>query len=385
MFTIDRWVYNKGEVELFYSTDREEFVERWEFPEPVFPEAMQRFIPLLHLVAGVSYWKTTADPTIKVNYPITESEFQLIQSVYDHGMREFAVRNNMPVPVNLAWDVDLKESVVFKLTGDKILLPYGGGKDSTLSASLLPEASLFCINPTSHHRNAAEKLGKKLIEVYRKINTEPLTRDGAFNGHVPITAIVSAGSIAYAAGNGYGTVVMSNEAATSEPTGYVNGNPVNHQWSKSDVAEKLIANASQIKYHSLLREMSETEITRRLPVKMLPHIVSCNKAFKGSTVGDAESGLKWCGSCPKCLFTFLVLASEHPKQVILDMFGQNPLENIEDKAWEALWDEMKPWECVGERSEAILAVQKLATTDWACERLERLVEATNSISTPINV
>src|SRR5690606_5715980 len=105
------------------------------------------------------------------------------------------------------------------------------------------------------------------IKVERKIDQKlfDLNSSGAPNGHVPVTALTSMLANIAALAVGFDAVAMSNESSADEPTRIIKGEPVNHQWSKSTQAEKLLRNAldslrARIQYFSALRSLSEFQI-----------------------------------------------------------------------------------------------------------------------------
>ncbi len=288
---------------------------------------------LLLLIAGVSYYKSQAPSTVVVHVPTTSRQRRLVQAVFDHGLREFAHTNDLPIPLvnEFVWHsepvVGEPLSVLDAESIGRPLVPFGAGKDSTVVLAVLPEATPVTVNPTSTHDTVAKVLGHELLHVRREVDQlGELTRPDRFNGHVPITAIVSAIAVMLAARDGYDAVVMANEAAASEPTLWTETGgraastavAVNHQWSKGSEFETLYAAAvaetvAGVRYFSLLRTVAETDIIRLLSRRtdVLPHLISCNRAFVGRTAGgESEAPQRWCGNCPKCLFTFLLLATE---------------------------------------------------------------------------
>ena len=55
-------------------------------------------VRILHLVAGVSYYKCIA-PAPLVVAPLDAAEEALVRGLYDQGLREFAYRNGFGVPL----------------------------------------------------------------------------------------------------------------------------------------------------------------------------------------------------------------------------------------------------------------------------------------------
>lgn len=93
---------------------------------------------------------------------------------------------------------------------------------------------------------------------------------------------------------------------------------------------------------------------------------SCNRAFR---LRPAEVPARWCGDCPKCRFTFLILATAMEPERLINIFGRNLLD---DAAQLSGYEELaglsgnKPWECVGEIAESALAMVDLASRPgWA--------------------
>jgi hypothetical protein len=172
---------------------------------------------------------------------------------------------------------------------------------------------------------------------------------------------------------GLGPVVMSLEASASEATLEWDGHEVNHQWSKSEEAESLLqdmlgpqAGLSAGAYFSLLRPYSEVQIARyfaALP-EYHPVITSCNRAFRRG-VEDA----RWCGDCDKCRFIFLILSPFIPSTSLTRMFADNLLDNpTQVEGYRALLGlhEHRPFECVGEQAESLLAFTWIShQSDWS--------------------
>ena len=380
-----------GSITLSYrfaDVDGTSFIERIQLPErtgDIPPESTEfaSAARILLLLAGVSYYKSQAPTEIVVEVPTTTEERALVATVYDHGLREFAYSNDLPIPLvqNFVWSGGHIDSVPAPDRPDAALIgrplvPFGGGKDSTVVLSLLPEGTPITVNGTSTHNAVAAALGHELVSVSRQLGRlNELTSPDRLNGHIPITAIVSAIGVLLAARDGFSSVVMANEEAASEPTLWADGEPVNHQWSKGAQFEALFADALaaaglSVRYFSWLREVSEPKIIALLSKQTaaLPLLISCNRAFAGRTAGsDVEAPQRWCGECPKCLFTYLLLATELPPDVLVPIFGNDLLANPSlTPLFAELWSDEKPFECVGERADAARAMLRVARdTRWA--------------------
>src|ERR1700752_569001 len=105
------------------------------------------------------------------------------------------------------------------------------------------DVSLFVVSRPGALFDAIEKPGAvsglPVVRAGREIDPQLLRSAelGFLNGHVPVTGIISAIAVLAAVLDGRDAVVMSNEWSASVPTLEHNGQPVNHQWSKSAAFE----------------------------------------------------------------------------------------------------------------------------------------------------
>lgn len=384
-FHIERAAFDArtGEISLhYYFEDGASFVERIVVPvrrdgSVADPVAFEAALRVLLLVAGTSYYKSAAPERVVVDDPagITSAEADMLYALYDHGLREFAWRNELAIPLVTEWSHGDRPSSrsLERIDHDVVrrpLVPFGGGKDSTVVVSMLPEAEVLTVNPTSHHRQLSAAMGHELIEVRRTVDRlDLLTSVDALNGHVPITAIVSATAVVVAALWGHDVVVMADEDAADEPTLISEcGDRINHQYSKSAEFEALLRSALDeagvgVGYFSLLRGLGESQIIALLADRpeLIGRILSCNNAFGGLVAGGAEREQAWCGHCPKCCFTYLMLAVVMAPDELSGVFGSDLLDRDElIEPFADLWNAAKPFECVGEREDAASAMLALA-------------------------
>lgn len=376
-------------VECYFQLGDWIFCERFEFndyEEYWLKSNIEDLAKTLSICAGTSYYKIAASERIEVEFEITGSQHELLKGLYDEGLREFAFQNTLPIPRKFEVQYKLAESEQKQSSVDlgNQVLPLGGGKDSAVTAMLFPQAHIFSINPSKPMFDVVKVVGKKLYSVNRKIDPQvfKLNEAGALNGHVPVTAIVSVVACIVAKILGGGDVLMSNERSASESTRQmiVEGQvlEINHQYSKSFEAEKLIFEAvkKDVGYYSVLRPLSELAIAKILStnLELTRNILSCNNAFKVYK----ERKTRWCGDCPKCFFTFLILATFLTPNDLIDVFGKNLLADADNYfAFEELIDSTKkPFECVGEVNECKAAVLKLASsTEWEeLELIQRLAK-----------
>ncbi|HEX4246167.1 MAG TPA: hypothetical protein VHY77_11405, partial [Acidimicrobiales bacterium] len=392
-FRIIEWDYDPAArvVTLRYAfDDREQFAETIEFvTEPsgvgagFDPDGFARAFDHLHIAAGVSYFKAAAPATVRIEQTgLTPAEREFHHLLYDDGLREFAVTNGRPVPVDVTIEATVRAGSralgpAPKQSGPhSLVVPIGGGKDSmVLIEAFRPlRPRLFSVNPHPLVSELAAQSGLELLEVRRRLspNLLDLNGHGALNGHVPITAIVSliavAGSFLY----GYDTIAMAVERSASEETSMVDGVAVNHQFSKSHPFElalrELVSTSidAGLTYGSALRPYSELAISRSFAALTQYHgtFCSCNTAFRSA----AAPGDRWCGECPKCRFVGLMLAPFLDRAALTAIIGRDMFADPgQVDGFRALMSaEDKPYECVGERRESAAAVRLLSRQrQWA--------------------
>ncbi len=371
-----------GNVSFRYSTSAHTFVEHYSFgPGGNWGDrAVQAAVRILFLLAGVSYYKTAAAPVIDLGeLPSTADERAFLRRYYVEGLGEFAYRNGRDLrdlrvvgPDAVGGGADAGYDPV----AGRPLIPFGGGIDSIVTVAALaadhPEASLFVVHPPGDRfaaiEDAAAVTGLPVVHVAREI--DPLVRRsdelGFLNGHVPVTAIVTAAAVVAATLEGRDAVVLSNERSASVPTLVVDGLAVNHQWSKGDEFEQAFqrfvegALGPRLSVFSYLRPRTELWVAREFARRREYHHVfrSCNRAFH---LDPARRLDHWCGTCDKCCFIDLVLSPYLGRAELEAIFGgTEPLENPDDEArfhaLLGLGDDARPFECVGDVDECRVAL-----------------------------
>ncbi len=340
-------------------------------------------INCLFWMAGVSYYKTSLARRIVFNNekPNQEQAIWLTQT-WQAGLAELAYENG------LGWLDHIEihgESTELFLNTVKLkqrsLVAIGGGKDSLVSVEAIKAmnepASLFMVGQSAFIKSVAEETDLPLLSIGRKVDArlKSANEKGAFNGHIPITAVNASVAVLAALLYDFDTVVFSNER--SADVGNVqaeNGSWVNHQYSKSLVYEQSWQNiihnhiASDLHCFSLLRPFSELAIVQRFATlkQYFPFFSSCNRNFH--LAGSQNSEHHWCGECPKCAFVFLCLAPFVTRDELLgifrkDLFVDSDLLSLFDSLLGI--EGLKPFECVGEQQECRLAVHLLTEhPDW---------------------
>jgi UDP-N-acetyl-alpha-D-muramoyl-L-alanyl-L-glutamate epimerase len=342
----------------------------------------------LHLIGGISYYKTCLPKTIEIKSgALTMDQADFWNDVYENGLGEFFFKNKIdfrglirfpssPPPLTPPPRGEGKRSVSLPQSGEgpgmgaKVLVPIGGGKDSLVTLELLKKAgidvTLFRMGAHPFIDTMAGIAKTPLLTVERRLDGAlfDLNAQGALNGHVPITAYLSILSVIVAMLMKHTAVVLSNERSASEGNTELFGKQINHQWSKSLEFEKALQKylktyvGTGVEYFSLLRPLSELHITKLLTQypEYLTAFTSCNANWRIVKEKPTEP---WCKKCPKCAFAFALLSAYMPKPSMLRIFGGNLFE---DASLLPLYKELlgleghKPFECVGtpEETEAAL-------------------------------
>jgi hypothetical protein len=360
------------------------FEEDWTFPNAI-PAgaagvAFERLARLMFLSVGLSYYKASAARVIRLAGTWTEAEIGYLRRLIVNGLAEFAFRNSLPGPLEPSIECNIRESAVDPVELParnlaRILTPVGGGKDSCVTLDAITRAgldqTLFVVGRHQPVIDVAQRAQLPLLQARRTISPAllDLNRQGALNGHVPVTAINSVAALMTAATQGAGRVLMSNERSASTPTTTWGDFPVNHQWSKGiDFERELRAVVSggvaNLEYASLLRPYSEYRIAERFAELTQYHdvFVSCGRAF----ALDSDPSQRWCGACDKCLFVGLILAPFLGHGAIKGFMGTDIFVDRNLGAFEGLLalSGSRPFDCVGEIDETRLAVRR-ALPSWS--------------------
>ena len=339
---------------------------------------------LWYLIAGLSYYKAGAARRIDVGtMPLGSHGRRLLKAALIDGLGEYAYRNQMPLS-----DVTIEgrggvDAVTPKLDTGGVLTPFGGGIDSVVTAEQLRgrvDQALFIVSPPSGRfaplEETASATGLPVVRATRTLDPQIVRGDESFfNGHVPVTTMVTLLAAVAAVASGRGGVAMSNEHSSSVANLRWNNSEINHQWSKSWNAEKLIAAAvaervgDELVIASYLRDRSELWVARTFAqLEQYHHVFrSCNRAF---TQAPGERAAQWCGECDKCLFVNLVLAPFLPRATLRAIFSSEPLSDP-DRAEQfrtlvGLGAEHKPFECVGDPDESAVALSEVSRLEeWS--------------------
>jgi hypothetical protein len=341
------------------------------------------------MVELISYWKAACpQKTIIKAGKLNKSQIDFFKKLYFNGLGEFFYINGISTDIESFMEIESESYKTYSSfeisTENKNLIPVGGGKDSVVSLEILKNSKSdnfsIIINPrqASLKTNDIAGLDKKLIKVIRQIDPEliELNKKSFLNGHTPFSAIVAFVSLMSAYLHNIKYIALSNESSANEST--VSGTNINHQYSKSyefesNVRDYIFENITKnIEYFSLLRPLSELQIAA-----IFSNLKKYHQDFRSCNVGSKED--KWCGNCPKCLFTFIILSPFLSIAEIENIFGKNLLD---DKNLEKDFDELvgiadiKPFECVGTVDEVRIALslsfEKYKVKPYLLKRFENL-------------
>ncbi len=378
-FIFQKYDFNptSGVLTLSYSCDGFVFHEKIIFPNAPFvvnkerQAALDKCLFLLHIAAGISYYKAFGNPEIEIQSgTLTQSQALFFNDFYKYGLAQFAATNHLKLSCCFPFE-DKPEKLFDVHLKNETFVPVGGGKDSCLSIELLKEQghcpTLFSVNSARAIDDCKRVSGLPQITVQRQLSPVLLENNASFlNGHVPITGIIAFILLVSALLYDKRYVVMSCESSANES----NFDDVNHQWSKSSAFEESFASLTQkvlpdFHYFSLLRPLTELHIAKLFSQKCTAYFdvfTSCNHAFHLDLSKRLE---RWCGHCDKCRFVFLALAPFMDKKKLIEIVGGNPLaDETQLQGYKELLGlgANKPFECVGTylecRAAFVLLLQK---------------------------
>jgi len=355
---------------------------------------MENLVFHIGLIELISYWKIACPPTIRIQAGrLDERQVKWWRSLYFHGLGEFFYTNGISVSQDEFIQEIITEGRVYEpispFLSASVLVPSGGGKDSAVSVELLRKQNSklvpFALNPRSAIWKSLENAGFDYSEIVVFERTlDPLMLElnakGYLNGHTPFSALLAFNAMLAATLSGCHRIALSNESSASEAT--IPGTMINHQYSKSYHFERAFRDYSStyltksIEYFSLLRPVNELQIAG-----MFSQYPSYFNTFKSCNAGSKED--RWCGKCPKCLFTWLILSPFLKPDVLETIFGKNLLD---DNELQSFLMELsgrspeKPFECVGTINEVKAAIGEMIRKNYDNNMLPVLLQGYEDLS-----
>lgn len=349
------------------------------FADATTEQAFLNALHILHLIAGVSYYKAGIPARLAVDTLTEDTALEgFLVHLYQHGLAEFAHRNSLDLKLRLNFEfnglLQLEAQLVASTTSQD-LVAMGGGKDSLVAAEMLKSLgrtfTTVAVGSSELIEQTAKLTGAPFIRVGRKLAPElqQMNAAGAWNGHVPVTAINAAILVCQALLGSFSNVIFANEASASSPNLTTeNGDDVNHQYSKGLDYEQRFQSllqsrvADQPACFSLLRPWRELAIVKKFSrhPQYFDTFSSCNRNFhlQGSRIGG-----RWCGDCPKCRFASLMLSLWLSRNEVSEIIGRDMFADggqVEGFAQLCGFEGHKPFECVGEVEESCIAVLELS-------------------------
>ena len=172
-----------GVAQLVYAfDDGPEMVETITVPGAPFvlegegAAAVERALRLLHLIAGVSYYKAAVPPEIRIeSYDIDADTAALLELIYLNGLGEFAYRNGLDLHGRIRFPHRDNVEAAAPVVGlrEHALVAIGGGKDSLVSIEALRalgvEQTVSWIGGSQLIKACAERTGLPTLNVGRAL------------------------------------------------------------------------------------------------------------------------------------------------------------------------------------------------------------------------
>ena len=323
-------------------------------------EQLQSLAFQIGMTELVSYWKIACPKRVVVKpYALTESQIAFWKKLYYNGLGEFLYLNTISVSEDDLMQLESVGNPSFAKLDlpleERTLVPIGGGKDSVVTLECLRKetpvvplivnprgATLNCVRTAGYGENDFIVIHRKLDPTMLKLNAE-----GYLNGHTPFSALLAFITVLVAFGSKSKYIALSNENSANEST--VPGTNINHQYSKSIEFERDFRNYvaenlnDKVQYFSFLRPLSELQIA-----KLFAQSEAYHPVFRSCNVGSKTDS--WCGHCPKCLFTWIILSPFLSREKLTAIFGNDLMA---DESLLPVFEELngtaavKPFECVG--------------------------------------
>ncbi len=316
-----------------------------------------------------SYWKATCSPKIEVLAgTLTSHQIAWWEKLIYKGMGQYFYENKIDLGGGQPFQITSSGKSHATLTlapDDQALVLASGGKDTAVTLSLIGKNTspvALAMNPSSATLSLLQESDITVsVVATRKLDPHllNLNKQGFLNGHVPLSAYLAFLGILTAHLLGKKYLIVSNEASSEEGNLIYQGKPINHQYSKTFEFENDFRSYMSsylnpsYEFFSFLRPLLEIQILGIFSrhKNLFPLFRSCN-------VGE-KSGV-WCGKCPKCLSTFILIVPFVGLEQAVKIFSQDLYQNssilpiFEDLVGLGT---QKPFECVGTVDEMRLAAR----------------------------
>jgi UDP-N-acetyl-alpha-D-muramoyl-L-alanyl-L-glutamate epimerase len=333
--------------------------------------AMANLVFHIGMVELISYWKAACPHSVIIKPACLPAKaLRWWKKNWFNGLGEFFFLNGIETNEDDFLEIKCHSGRSFSRfnfdANETVMVPVGGGKDSVVTIELLQRSGQilapFILNPRSASWDTLAAAGiarEHAVAGYRTIDPllPELNAKGFLNGHTPFSALLAFVSLLAGGLQGIKHIALSNEASANEAT--IPGTDINHQYSKSFQFEMDFRSyvdeyiSPGFNYFSFLRPLNELQIAA-LFTRFPQHFSSFRSCNTGSKTNI------WCGKCPKCLFTAIILAPFLDDESLKDIFKKSMLD---DSNLKPFFDELtgttteKPFECVGTIGEVNAAVE----------------------------
>ena len=330
---------------------------RW---ESIPHEMLESLAFHIGMAESISYWKLACPEVVEVKpFALKKCQVAWWRDLYYNGLGEFRYLNGIDCPkqdfLRFEPGTDRDFVPVDLPLLEQTLVPVGGGKDSVVTLELLRAAMTVIpviLNPRGATVSCVEAAGSSLEEtavINRTLDPTMLrlNQEGFLNGHTPFSALLAFITLLIGFGTQSKYISLSNESSANEST--VPDTDINHQYSKSIAFERDFRDYvarhlnDEIQYFSFLRPLNEMQIA-----SLFSRFEAYHEVFRSCNAGSKTDS--WCGKCPKCLFTWLILSPFIPQSRLRTIFGKDLLA---DPDLQPVFEELngtapvKPFECVG--------------------------------------
>ena len=329
--------------------------------ERLTPEHLDNIVFNIGMIELVSYWKAGCAPELIIEpHDLSIEQLSWWKKIYYNGLGEFfyvnGIKTSLDTFVHIIPSGKEKPKPIHIHQDNSIIVPIGGGKDSIVSLELMKRAGMnttpLIMNPRGATISTASEAGFSLDEIIvinRQIYPQliRLNDAGFLNGHTPFSAMLAFYTILAAILTGKRNIALSNESSANEST--IINTDINHQYSKSfeferDFRNYVSSNISRdINYYSFLRPLNELQIA-----SVFSGFKNYFGIFKSCNAGSKND--IWCGACPKCLFTYIILSPFIEETQLKNIWGK---DLFTDPGLTEFFDqltgtaEIKPFDCIG--------------------------------------
>lgn len=323
-------------------------------------DSLQTLAFQIGMIELISYWKITCPKKVIVKpFFLNEKQIAFWKKLYFNGLGEFFYLNNINCSEDDFMNIESSSEKTFPVVNlplqEKVIIPVGGGKDSVVTLELLRnefECTPLIVNPRGATLGCVKTAGyadDDFMVVNRTLDPLmlQLNKEGCLNGHTPFSALLAFVTLMLGFGSGSRYIALSNESSANEST--VPGTKINHQYSKSveferDFREYVAENINaDIQYFSFLRPLNEMQIAH-----FFSRFEAYHSVFRSCNAGSKTDS--WCGNCPKCLFTWIILSPFISREKLTKIFAKDLMSDLTlMPVFEELngTSAVKPFECVG--------------------------------------